>query len=75
MSFRVIISALVVGAISIGNNLQSIMSASITITRWQVISAMIGGVVLMLNDIKSRLTPPEVANAPLTEKLSTIIKP
>lgn len=59
MSFRVIISALVVGAIAIGNSLQLALSNGTNITRWQVYSALIGGTVLMLNDIKSRLTPPE----------------
>jgi len=64
MSFRVIISALVVGAISIGNTLQAAMSGTTEITRWQIYSAVIGGIVLMLNDIKSRLTPPETPAPP-----------
>ena len=59
MSFRVIISALVVGAIAMGNSLQAAMATGLPVTKWQAWSAIVGGIVLMLNDIKSRLTPPE----------------
>ncbi len=59
MSFRVIISAVVVGAIAMGNSLQAAMATGQSLTKWQVWSAVVGGIVLALNDIKSRLTPPE----------------
>ena len=63
MSFRVAISALVVGVIAMGNSLQASMSTQQPLTKWQVYSAIIGGIVLMMNDIKSRLTPPESPSA------------
>lgn len=59
MSFRVIISAVVVGAIAMGNSLQAAMATGQSLTKWQVWSAVVGGIVLALNDVKSRITPPE----------------
>ena len=59
MTFRVVISAVVVGAIAMGNSLQAAMATGQPLTKWQMWSAVVGGLVLMLNDIKSRLTPPE----------------
>ena len=59
MSFRVIISAVVVGSIAMGNSLQVAIATGQSLTKWQVWSAIIGGIVLMLNDVKSRITPPE----------------
>ena len=73
MTFRVIVSALVVGAISIGNSIQSALSSGGPASRWQVYSALIGGIILMLNDIKSRLTPPETADVSVPTK--TIVIP
>lgn len=55
--FRTLTSAILVGTISIGNSLQIAFSGSQEPTEWQLYSAVIGGVVLFLNDIKSRLTP------------------
>ena len=59
MTFRVIISAVVVGAIAMGNSLQAAMATGQSLTKWQVWSAVVGGIVLALNDVKSRITPPE----------------
>ena len=60
MSFRVIVSAAVVGFIAMGNSLQASIATGQPLTKWQVWSAVIGGIVLSLNDVKSRLTPPEL---------------
>ena len=77
MTFRILISALVVGAISIGNSLQSALSSGISLTKWQVYSSVIGGIILMLNDIKSRLTPTETKEIPLIPMPpnNTIVQP
>jgi len=55
--FRTFISALLVGVVSFGNTLQTAVSTGQAPTEWQFYSAVIGGVVLFLNDIKSRITP------------------
>lgn len=55
--FRVLISALIVGAAAFGNTLQASVSNGQPATSWQIKSALLGGIVLALNDIKSRLTP------------------
>lgn len=54
---RIIISALLVGFIAFGNTLQAAISNGQEPTKWQIYSAVLGGVILTLNDIKSRLTP------------------
>lgn len=57
MLFRILISALLVGSTAFGNTLQAALSNGQQPTKWQVYSAVFGGVVLALNDIKSRITP------------------
>ena len=57
MFFRTLISALVVGFVSFGNTLQAAISNGAEPTKWQLYSAIIGGAILFLNDIKSRITP------------------
>ena len=56
---RTSVSALVVGAVAVGDTLQTAMTSGQPVTKWQVWSAILGGAVLMLNDVKSRLTPTE----------------
>lgn len=78
ISYRTAISALIVGIISAGNNLQTILQTSSAPTKWQMISIIVGGVVLALNDIKSRVTPPELPKAARAAKLqldNRILKP
>ena len=62
MFFRTLISSLLVGIVSTGNSLQIGMANSQPPTKWQIYSAVIGGVVLALNDIKSRITPTKNGN-------------
>ena len=57
MFFRTLISAILVGTVAIGNTLQTAMIDGQQPTKWQIYSAVIGGIVLALNDIKSRITP------------------
>ena len=57
MLFRILISALLVGIVATGNTLQAAITNGQPPTKWQVYSAVIGGIVLALNDIKSRITP------------------
>jgi hypothetical protein len=57
MVFRMLISGLLVGVTAFGNTLQAAISDGSQPTKWQIYSAVIGGAVLMLNDIKSRITP------------------
>lgn len=57
MLFRTLVSALLVGFVSFGNTLQTAVSNGEQPTKWQVYSAILGGVILFLNDIKSRITP------------------
>lgn len=57
MFFRILISALLVGFIAFGNTLQAALSNGQEPTKWQLYSAILGGAVLALNDIKSRITP------------------
>lgn len=62
MTYRVFISALIVGLIATGNTLQAVLSNGVAPSKWQIWSAVIGGAVLALNDIKSRWTPVEATN-------------
>ncbi len=74
MTYRVFISALIVGIVAAGNNLQTILQTSSAPTKWQIISIVTGGVVLALNDIKSRITPPETpANVTVKEVIGTVL--
>ena len=57
MRVGVLISALLVGVAATGNTLQAAIASGQPLTKWQVYSAVIGGSVLALNDIKSRITP------------------
>ena len=57
MLFRTLVSAILVGTISFGNGIQTIMQDGNVPTKWQFYSVLAGSVVLFLNDIKSRLTP------------------
>ena len=57
MLFRILISALLVGIVATGNTLQASITNGQPPTKWQIYSAVIGGIVLALNDIKSRITP------------------
>lgn len=57
---RLSISAIIVAFISFGNTIQASISGlqpGQEPTKWQIYSAIIGGIVLGLNEIKSRLTP------------------
>ena len=62
MIFRTLISALLVGAVTFGNTLQTAVSGGQPPTKWQVYSAAVGAAVLFLNDIKSRITPTKNGN-------------
>ena len=73
--FRSAISVIVVGAISIGNSVQIALSSDVPLTKWQIWSAVIGGTLLMLNDVKSRLTPVEVAEPDKPEAKNVIVAP
>jgi ABC-type uncharacterized transport system permease subunit len=59
---RTMISSLIVGFVAFGNTLQAAVSGGQEPTRWQIYSAVIGAVVLMLNDVKSRITPATADN-------------
>lgn len=62
MFFRTLTSALLVGVVAFGNTLQTAVSGGQPPTKWQIYSAIIGGIVLFLNDIKSRMTPTKNGN-------------
>jgi ABC-type uncharacterized transport system permease subunit len=57
MLFRNLISALLVGFVAFGNTLQVSISNGQEPTKWQFYSALLGGIMLAFNDIKSRITP------------------
>ena len=55
--FRVFISALLVGCVTTGNAIQVVLQDGKAPSKWQLYSALLGGVLLFLNDVKSRLSP------------------
>lgn len=56
-AFRVFISALLVGCVTTGNAIQVVLQDGKPPSKWQLYSAVLGGMLLFLNDIKSRLSP------------------
>lgn len=56
--FRVLISALIVGCLTTGTAIQMTLQDGKPPSKWQLYSAILGGTLVFLNDIKSRITPP-----------------
>jgi biotin transporter BioY len=55
---RVVVSALMVGMVATGTSLQLLLQNGNLPTKGQIQAALLSGLVLALNDVKSRLTPP-----------------
>jgi len=65
---RITVSAFIVGFIAFGNTLQAVISTGQEPTKWQMYSAILGGLILAFNDIKSRITPSPMQQPPLIQE-------